>query len=618
MKVTGILALIFISTLQVSLAQKPKVFKAPLAGTVVLSQVDDKYNVSVYSMEAPDVDGAADMDKLKEVKAEVAAKFPHKQIVTAGRSTAVAPSPLIGLNFISDTLSGVPPDNYMAINDSFKAVSVMNQTIAVHNANTGAYMYRIGLSTFSRSVGLTNYMTDYRYDPKVMYDPEADRFICVMLSGTNQYNNIVMGFSQSNDPTGTWNFYKFYGDYTGDTTWFDYPAISMTHNEFFLTGNKIKYSTSWQAGFTRSIIYQVRKQDGYSGNATLTYQIWDSVAFNGAKIRCLHPVKPSDHLENPSQYFLSVTDFAVSNDTVYMIKVPDTIGSASNTLTVTPILSSLPYGVPPDGRQPDTAHTLATNDNRVLGAYMRGDEIQFVCTSVAPASGSSAIYHGIISTITGTPSCTGHIITVDTLDFGYPNISFADNRLGLNQSMITFNYSGPHTYPSFGGVFFDGTNYSNLVTIKSGDSSISVLTGKEQRWGDYSGSQPQWGAPGIVWVEGIYGRTNKQYGNYMAQLISPYFDAVTPLTKQPSLSHLYPNPAWKYVSFEFSVPQTESVEFIITDEMGRTVDKLPAQFCNEGKNMLQFNVAPLAPGVYFLKGVGSAGDVIAPKTFIKK
>ena len=618
MKVAAPFTLLLLLLSVYSFGQQPKLFRTQLCGTVVLRDIDDKYDMSVSSLEAPDVDGQADMERLKAVKAEVAKKFPRKQINAEQRQTSSVPGPVIGQNFVADSESGIPPDNYMAIGDSLKAISVINQTIAIHDGNTGNYLSRNQLTVFSRATGLTNYTVDYRYDPKVLYDPEADRFICVMLNGINQYNYIVMGFSKTSDPLGAWNFYKFYGDYQADTTWFDYPAISITHNEFFLTGNKVKYNTSWQAGFTQSLVYQVRKQDGYNGNATLTYQIWDSVQSAGTNIRCLYPVNPGPQVVGPSQYFISNKDFSTLNDTVYLVKIADTIGAAGNAITVTPVISSMSYGVPPDARQPDTAHTLATNDNRVLGGFIAGSEIQFVCTSVAPTSGASAVYHGVISNFATTPALTGRIFTIDTLDLGYPNISYAGNYAGVNQSILTFNYSGPRTFPGFGCIFFDGTNYSDLVNIHSGDSSISILTGTEQRWGDYSGTQPQWGAPGVVWAEGIYGLASHQYGNYMAQLISPYFTGVKPLTTTAKPSNLYPNPAFQYVSFEFSISQPQSVEFAICDAMGRVVDRLPVSYCQEGRNVLQFNIASLASGTYFLKGVGAQGDKIETRTFLKK
>ena len=616
MRIAGLLLTLLIG-INIGFAQQtqPKRYTTPLCGSVILRDLEDKYNLQVYNMEMPGVEGREENERLKDIKAESAGKFPRKATKGNNKKTT-APMPLLGINFVADSLSGVPPDNYMAISKGKKAVSVLNSYISVHDVAAGTYTLRKNLLIFSVAIGLTG-ANDFRFDPKIVYDPEADKYICVMLNGTNQYNYIVFGFSQTNDPTGSWNFYKLYGDYSSDTTWFDYPAISITKNDFFLTGNKIKYDSSWQAGFKKTLIYQIRKEDGYSGDATLNYQIWDSVTYNGKYIRCLYPLNPGDSLQNPAQYFLSNKNFDVLNDSVFLVKVPDTIGGTGS-LTVTPIVSSLSYGVPPNGRQPDTSLSLATNDGRILGGYVRGNEIQFVNTSVNPVNGNASVYHGVISNFSTAPTLQGHIYSLDSFDFGYPNISYTGNTGGVNQSIISFNYSGSNTYPAFGAIFFDGSAYSNMLTIKSGDSTIRMLAGKEQRWGDYSGTQPDFAAIGTVWVEGIYGKKNRQYGDYMAQLKSPFYTTKVKDIIPAINTRLYPNPAWEFMSFEFNLSASQPVSFTIVDIQGKVVDEIAAQYCREGKNLVQFNIAPLPTGTYFLKINTCNNEPIKPEMFIRK
>ncbi len=616
-----LLALFAIGLLQ-NAAQAQKRFTAPLAGKVVLRDVEDKYNAQVYNLEMPEPDGDKENKELEAVKARIHKLYPPKAGNIKNNATAkttAAQMPVISKAFVADSLGGIPPDNDMAINKNDQAVSVINSNIAVLNANTGIMNFRKGLITFSASVGLSGggpSSPNYRYDPKVMYDPENDRFVCVMLNGTNQNNWIVFGFSQTNDPTGTWNFYKLYGNYGNDTTWFDYPTVAMTHDEFFLCGNKLVYNGSFQTGFVRSVIYQVRKADGYAGNP-LTYQIWDTVNYGGKPIRNLYPAKGGAGIKGPDQYFVNVRNVDVQNDTVFLIKVPDTIGSANHTLTVTPLLSNLNYGVPPDGRQRVAALPLATNDGRVLGAYVEGSQLQFVTASVVTATGASGVYHGIINNYNTTPSVTASIFTVDTLDFGYPNLSYAGNTGGNNHSIISFNYTGPNTFAGLGAIFYDGTQFSDLLKVRTGDSIISVLSG-EQRWGDYSGSQPDWNNIGCVWIEGIYGRKARDYGSYMARLRSPFFTGVIAPTPTEMDNKLYPNPAWQFVRIEFTLKHSSDINFAIYDATGKMVDRVMSNNCEEGRNIIQFNTASLPPGMYFLKATDNSGKQLMSKSFIRQ
>jgi hypothetical protein len=593
-----------------------KRFSAPLAGKAVLRDLNDKYSAQVYNMEAPEPDADVEQEKLQEIKSYIAAHYPRKNRHLAAKATAAQP-PYIAQAFVADTSSGVPPDNCMAMSVGHKAVSVMNNTIAVLDGLTGQMTSRVNLYNFSIATGLINTITNhnnYRYDPKIIYDPEADRYICIMLNGINEYNWVIIGFTQTNDPEGAWNFYIFKGDYAGDNTWFDYPAIAITHNELFFTGNKIGYNQSWQEGFHRSLIYQVNKQQGYNGDTAITYRIWDSVTNNGNFIRNLYPVKGGASIHGPEQYFLSNRNFDVQNDSIFLIKVPDTIGSQDSTLTVTALQSDLSYGVPPSARQKPPSDSLATNDGRILGAYIEGSEIQFVSASLDPANGASAIYHGKISNVTTNPTVHAEMFTIDTLDLGYPELSYAG---GANTSIISFNYSGANTFAGMGAIYYDGSQYSPMLTVKSGDSVIGGPSGTK-RWGDYTGSQVDWNLAGAVWVEGIYGRSNMHYGNYMARLNAPTLTSVQQGEKEQANVKLYPNPAWQFISAEFTTTEEQPVKFAIYDMQGRLVDNMLDTWCKPGRNLVQFNIAPLAPGTYFVKGIGSKGKVLLTSTFTRQ
>ena len=599
-------------------AQQARVqsFKASLCGSVNLSAIEDKYNAQVFSLEMPEPDEGAEADQLAKIKEECARLFPRKKGMPFNKTTAIQ-KPVLVKGYIADTLPGIPPDNDMAISKDNKSVSVLNSNIAVHDATTGQMIYRKTLKLFSTAVGLNNTFQDYRYDPKIMYDPQADKFICVMLNGTNDHNWIVMGFSTSNDPAGTWHFYKFYGNYSGDTTWFDYPTVAITEKEFFLTGNKLKFNSSWQTGFVQSVIYQVNKQSGYNGDSLLSYQIWDSIALNGRNLRNLYPVKGGDKIYGPEQYFLSNRNFDVQNDTVFLVKMPDTIGTNNNNLTITPLVSNKAYGVPPSGRQPDTSAVLATNDGRILGAFRVGNEIQFTSASVDTNYGNSAVYHGIVSNFSTAPSLSAQLFSVDSLDFGYPNLSYAGIYTGQIHSIISFNYTGPNTQPGMGAIYFDGNGCSDMLDVKQGLGSIKQLTGKDQRWGDYKGSQLDWNATGVVWIEGIFGRSDKNYGNYIAQIASPFYNSVQENsinTKQI----LYPNPSQQFIKLEFNLQEPENLSFFIFDVQGKMVDRILQQHCEEGKNIIQFNVVALANGIYFLKAKDETGNMVMTHRFMKE
>jgi len=619
MKIASLFIALAITTASFAQQASVKRFTAPLAGSAVLSEVEDKYQAEVFSLEAPAPDGNVDKVLLRSAKAAVEKQFPRQKFTSANKTTAVNP-PLVAFSYLADSANGIPPDNDLAISKGNRTVSVVNTSIATHDALTGVRNTRKTLYSFSLSVGLNNSQfnqNNNRFDPKVVYDPQADRFICIILNGVNGYSHVIVGFSQTNNPDGAWSFYKFKGDFKNDTTWFDYPGVAITNDELFITGNQIRYSTSWQAGFKQTVVYQIRKSDGYQGSALLNYQMWENIGFDGRNLRNLFPVKGGSSVVGPEQYFLSNRNFDVQNDSIFLVKIPDTIGSTNNNVTVTPLVANIKYGVPPNGRQNDS-FVLATNDGRILGAYREGSDIQFVSTSVHPVSGSASVYHGTVSSFNSTPTVSASIFSVDSLDFGYPNISFAGNYGGQNHSIISFNFTGPQTHPGMGAIYHDGTQHSDMIVVKSGDTSIKVLNSKEQRWGDYMGSQIDWNAPGTVWVEGIYGRSDRQYGSWIAKLVSPFYSASVGTIPVPPTSNLYPNPGISFIRLEFQLAKASGVNFSIFDMQGRKVDELLSHQCRQGKNLIQFNIASLATGTYVLRGTDVQGKDVMSRRFVKQ
>lgn len=69
-------------------------------------------------------------------------------------------------------------------------------------------------------------------DPIVLYDQLADRYF-ISQFGTFQNLSLVIGVSETNDPTGAYNVYEFEFD-----SFPDYPKYSVWHNAYFLTANK--------------------------------------------------------------------------------------------------------------------------------------------------------------------------------------------------------------------------------------------------------------------------------------------------------------------------------------------------------------------------------------------
>jgi len=75
-------------------------------------------------------------------------------------------------------------------------------------------------------------------DPIVMYDHLADRWFVSQFNTGN--NGLVIGVSDTNDPTGAYNVYQFPLD-----AFPDYPHYSVWHDAYYMTANKFSGNTTY-------------------------------------------------------------------------------------------------------------------------------------------------------------------------------------------------------------------------------------------------------------------------------------------------------------------------------------------------------------------------------------
>lgn len=58
--------------------------------------------------------------------------------------------------------------------------------------------------------------------------------------------------------------------------------------------------------------------------------------------------------------------------------------------------------------------------------------------------------------------------------------------------------------------------------------------------------------------------------------------------------------------------------FAIYNAAGQRVAQILQQHCDDGKNLIQFNIATLPAGTYFLKAVDEKGGLISTNSFVRQ
>lgn len=417
------------------------------------------------------------------VKAELDAKrkrkntVKHKTSPYSSSSTDINPQIDVNFNGRPLGLRGIPNDNTMAISNGGKIVSAINSIVSMLDSD-GTLLRTRSLSAITK--GQLGFL-DRCYDPKVLYDPIADRFILVFLQGsTSADTRIIVGFSLSNDPTEDWKFYQIDGKPLGGTTWSDYPIIAHNKEDLYITVNLLRDNESWQEGFVQSFIWQINKQDGYDGEE-LTQNLFYDIEFNNKALWSICPVQPANDFEQTKMYFLSVRPGTASNDSVFLHTIDNTSksGIAEHHLDV--FTTGLDYGVPPSAFQPEVGFRLQTNDTRVLSATNYNGDIHYVQSTLIPEQLSSGIYHGVIKDVEGNTTVSATYISDANLDLAYPSISFSGvENESLNSMLITFSHSGENDYPGTSVIFHNslgGLNslYSEIMPVKNGEDLINFI-----------------------------------------------------------------------------------------------------------------------------------------------
>lgn len=608
------LFLILTITCFTGFSQEKQEINVTKLGTVnVKDALTKDLGVKLENLSPPTPDGDSYKAMLMRKKALIALKYPRTNNISGNRDITINDTLKVGKSFIGNVSSaGQPNDNSMAINNDGIVVSAFNSSIYIYDSEGDSALGELTLNQFSAQIS----MNFDNFDPKMIYDPEQDRFILIYLAGRAPGSSfIVVCFSETNDPMGNWSVYSLDGNPLNDNSWSDYPAISMTKEETFITINLLNPGGSWQTSFKQTVIWQIDKFDGYSGAPAITTNLWSGITEGGINLRNMHPVRGGYDLKSTDQYFLSNRNFADESDSVYLIKVDNTIASGNANISVKLLKADIPYFLAPSARQASNKYFF-TNDSRVLGGIIENGKIQYVHHGLDPSTGNCVIYHGVISDLSGSPSVKVKTIGLGDQDFGYPNIVYGGLIAGEDKSVIGFNHSGVSVFAGHSAVYFDGENYSQIKMAKAGATPVSYSFPITFRWGDYLGMQRRYNETCNVWMSGYYGLGNRNR-TWVSELILPgdCYDTVS----APAFvdGNLYPNPSVGSSEINFTLNEDKQIKVELISSNGQLIRVLYDDLAKKGENRLMINTDNLSAGLYYVR-IYSEDENILTKKLIRR
>ena len=548
-----------------------------------------------HVVEAPEPNGGSYSFYLAQMKEDLAKKYPKKNI--AGSMPRVTAEPPIVTRALwgNTNTNGTPLDNHIAVNREEQVVTVINSDITVKDSN-GVTRSSKSLEAFVEELGTFSNV----FDPRINYDPITDKYYMAILQGNRSSNtNIILAFTETNDATGVWHQYLLPGNPFDDGTWSDYPMITFTDTEYFLTMNSIRDDEPWETGFSQTLIYQFDKANASQGQP-LEMKLWTGVALNGRNIRNLHPVKSATGEPGDNVYFLSNRNFDAVNDSIFILELNGRHDDPNTTLDIQVHLTDIPYQAPPNADQQQGF--LQTNDARVLDSYLLNDQIEFVGNTMDPVNNRAAIYHGTIWDVTGERNITGNIISSAELDYGYPSLAYTGTEPGDTDAVINFSFSSATTFPSYGVLYFDNErSYSPLVTVKAGTNYIDMLNQEVERWGDYSGNQRNYADPGEVWVAASFGSTGRRNSTWLGEILKPGPDVAINEIETKIETKTFPNPTTDRFRVTIDAMDIEHMHLFLTDLNGKLIHTFIRDLPKKsGIIEFSFDTQPLPAGTYLL------------------
>ncbi len=581
-----------------TIAPKPAVTK--FIGTIQPLQLN-KFKAKLMAIDCNCNEQAFNYDhlwntkqKLNQQKFNPAAKKATASLdITSTNNTQVV-APTIGRNFDAGSY-GCPPDNAIAISNSGDIISIYNSNLTITNEN-GTTNNTITLINFFSNSTISNILCD----PKVIYDPNADRFI--VEAQTCDRNNLIpsgvlIAFSQTNDPNGLWNLYQI----TNNNYLFDYPKMAITQSRLILTGNLFDASGTFQ----QSIIYSISTSDGYSNVSQLNTLSWNAPEYR---------VVPAKFANLPN------------SDNIYLITTPNTtnlhIYNINNGSLFDDGYVSVNFPQPPaDAAEMGTSLLLNTGSSAIQDAVCQNQMLHVVhCVGDANNYSEIRYYRIIVNGNVPTLTNTSDISYTTVKDYCYPAIHSFSNSSFDQSVYISFSAAGPSAYPEIRGKFFDGAlNTFSSDLIRQGDGAVLNCADPQhnnnQRWGDYSGIAKKYSATTpTLWVAGCYGNSSGDWNTYVAEIINTNPDVnlnsgAKPLSMQPQTLHVYPNPAINSCKIEFEKEDISAIQVDLFDLLGKKIDHIFTGQNAQGKNLLQFSTTDINNGVYLIT-ISSSNKII--------
>ncbi len=438
--------------------------------------------VNVIPVPAPEPGGGTNIIPSKPNQVSSSPPVRRRIVKKSHDSTQSTPPPPITTSFqaLDDNLTSIPPDTHGAVGLT-NVVTALNSQVRIQD-RAGQQISTVTLATFWSALTPA---PNSPFDPQVLYDPYARRWILTSVSdATNANSAVLLAVSSSADPTGTWFFTRVNAD-TGGTNWADRPHTAFSQDWITVAVNMFTITNSV---FTRQNIYAFDKVNKYGGGNNAPTLMTDTSGY-GSSVPAV-TYDPTLH----TMYLLSQ---GTSQNGTGFLRISTITGAiGSETLSVGSFFQT-PYSwaqTPPNNAdfapQLGSTNKIQNGDSRIQNCVYRGGALWLTHTVFFPATGTptrSAVQWWQVTTPTNIVQ-RGLIDDTDGVYF-YAFPSIAVNR--YNDVLIGYSRFATNQYASANYAFRFAEDTANTLRhdtiFKAGEAPYyKTYSGTKNRWGDYS------------------------------------------------------------------------------------------------------------------------------------
>jgi len=378
-------------------------------------------------------------------------------------------------------------------------VVVTNVDIGVYNKSTCAIISRVPLKTLFAGFG--DIANQTLFDPRVIYDRAAGRFLVTAESrdnrtgNTDQYQYFAVSTTNA---AAAWNRYRFTLSFgtsffckRARNSFWDYPSAGKSANRWFITANDFPAT-----GSATGAILVIDKAPTLTGGAT-SGKCFNNLQFNVAPPIVLDSLTSQSVFLYPRSTFIGRYNHAAGA----------TVGA--DTLAAGASYAIAAWSVPPDAVQPN-GQKLDSLDGRFQSASIQSRDriwnIHAVASGTAPVIRWYRLQRSVSNTLSTNTFASGHLfnpsfVTGSGLD-GAPAFITASRTVPTCTSsaclaaMLT--YSGPNNTTT-GWLGYVAATSTNQFLTTNGSTLCNNDARGSCRWGDYSSITVDPNEAGSAW-----------------------------------------------------------------------------------------------------------------------